>query len=116
MRVLSVLLTIFLIPLILIGCTVSPGQNTGGFLSKKQVLKLDSNADILEYDGMVYKAGIDWVEQEKLTKGEQVGKVSEGMANNLSIDAKIYVSKERGDILIVKDDGEEKMYLLQVGE
>jgi len=45
----------------LIGCTGSPGQNYGGTLSKKQVLKLDPDADIFEFENQVYKAGVDWI-------------------------------------------------------
>jgi len=116
MRLLFTVLIIFLIPCILIGCSGSPVLNKGGVLSKEQVLKLNPNADIFEFDGRVYKTGIDWVEEEKLIKDEQIGEIYEGMANKLPVGAKIFTLKERRDILIVEYDGKEKRYLLQVGE
>lgn len=116
MRLFSVTLMLLFIPLILMACTGSPGQNEGGYLSKKQVLKLSPDADIFEYNGKVYKTGVDWIEEEELTKGEQKGKISKGMANKLPIGAKIFAPKEREDILIVEYNEKEKRYLLQVGE
>ncbi|MGE7840508.1 hypothetical protein ACQKNX_06920 [Lysinibacillus sp. NPDC093712] len=116
MRLLSTVLMIFLIPFILISCLGSPGQNEWGVLSKEQVLKLNPDADIFEFDGRVYKTGINWIEEEELIKDEQIGEISEGMANKLPVGAKIFSSKERRDILIVEYDGKEKRYLLQVGE
>ena len=116
MRLLSTILIIFLIPFILIGCSGGPGQNEWGVLSKEQVLKLNPDADIFEFDGRVYKTGIDWIEEEELIKDEQIGEISEGMANKLPVGAKIFSSKESRDILIVEYDGKEKRYLLQVGE
>ena len=116
MRLFLTFLIILLIPSILIGCSGIPGKNEGGTLSKKQVLKLYPDADIFEFDGKVYKTGIDWMEEEDLTKGEQIGEISEGMANKLPNGAKIFAPEERRDILIVEYDGKEKRYLLQLGE
>ncbi len=116
MRLLSTVLIIFLIPFILIGCSGGPGQNEWGVLSKEQVLKLNPDADIFEFDGRVYKTGIDWIEEEELIKDEEIGEISERMANKLPVGAKIFSSKESRDILIVEYDGKEKRYLLQVGE
>ncbi|MYL47738.1 hypothetical protein GLV94_19040 [Virgibacillus halodenitrificans] len=116
MRLISVTLMLLFIPLILTACTGSPGQNEGGYLSKKQVLKLSPDADIFEYKGKVYKSGVGWIEEKELTKGEQIGKISEEMANKLPTGAKVFAPKERKDILIVEDNGKEKRYLLQVGE
>lgn len=116
MRLLSTVLILFLIPSILIGCTGSPGQNEGGVLSKEQVLKLNPDADIFEFDGKVYSTGVDWIEEEELIKDEQIGEISEGMVNKLPVGAKIFSPKERRDILIVEYDGKEKRYLLQLGE
>ncbi|QKY69383.1 hypothetical protein [Lentibacillus sp. CBA3610] len=116
MRLFSTIPILLLIPSILIGCADIPGQNEGGTLSKKQVLKLDPDADFFEYDNKVYKTGVDWIEDEELTKGEKIGEISEGMANKLPVGASIFVLKERKDILIVEYDGKEKRYLLQAGE
>ncbi|SDM68126.1 hypothetical protein [Sediminibacillus halophilus] len=116
MRLFSTILILLLIPSILISCSSSPGKNEGGTLSKNQVLKLNPDADLFVLDGKVYSTGIRWVEEEELTKGEQIGKISEGMASKLPIGAKIFAPEERRDILIVEYDGKEKRYLLQVGE
>ncbi|KAB2334403.1 hypothetical protein F7731_14365 [Cytobacillus depressus] len=57
---------------LLIGCSGIPGQNEEGYLSKKQVIKLGPDADIFEFDSKVYKTGVDWIEEEELTKDEQI--------------------------------------------
>ncbi|MGD7044590.1 hypothetical protein [Jeotgalibacillus proteolyticus] len=116
MRFFSIALILLFIPTILIGCGSSPGQGEGGYLSKEQVLKLYPYADIFEYNGQVYKTGVDWIEDENLIKEEQIGEISEGMANKLPVGAKIFAPKERRDILIVEYNGEEKRYLVQLGE
>lgn len=116
LRIVSIIFILLLIPSILASCQTSPGQNYGGFLSKKQVLKLDPDADIFEFEDAVYKTGVTWIEEEELTKEKQIGEITEGMANELPIGAKIYAPKERKDILIVEYDGNEKRYLVQIGE
>ncbi|PIC85862.1 hypothetical protein CSV72_11655 [Sporosarcina sp. P20a] len=116
MRLLPTIVILLCVTIILIGCNVSPGQNLGGMLSEKQVLELNPDADIFEFDGSVYKTDVDWIEEEELSKVEQIGEISEGMANKLPVGAKIFSLKERRDILIVEYDGKEKRYLLQVGE
>ncbi|WP_099158831.1 hypothetical protein [Virgibacillus ndiopensis] len=116
MRFFTTILVLLLISSVLIGCSAIPGKNEGGTLSKKQVLELNPDADLFELDGKVYKTGVDWIEEEELTKGEQIGEISNGMANKLPIGAKVFAPEERRDILIVEYDGKEKRYLLQVGE
>ncbi len=39
------------------------------------VLKLDPEADIFQFNGVIYQTGIDWVEALTLTKDEQVGEI-----------------------------------------
>ena len=95
MRIFSTILIVFLIPLLLKGCIANPGQNNGGYLNKEQVLKLNPDADFFVYDGKVYKTGVDWIEDEELTKDERIGEISEGMANNLPVGAKIFEPNER---------------------
>ncbi|ARJ37840.1 hypothetical protein SporoP8_02410 [Sporosarcina ureae] len=113
-------IAVILLMLILSGafaaCASSPGEQEGGYLTKKQVLKQDPTADLLEYDGKVYKTNIDWTEFEKLTKGDKLGEVSEGMAKHVPDGAEIYVTNERDDVLIVDYMQVEKRYLLQIGE
>lgn len=81
----------------------------------------EKNADIFQWDGRVYKAGIDWVDKLKLSKKDLLGEISsnsqktfkDGIANKLPVGAKIYSAKERNDILIIEFDGKTKYYLVQ---
>lgn len=90
-------------------------------IDAKEVLSLDKNADIFQWNGKIYKSGINWVDKLKLTKKELVGEISEnsqknfkdGVANKLIVGAKIYSPKERNDVLIVEFDGKTKYYLVQ---
>ena len=86
-----------------------------------EVLRLDPAADIFQYDGVIYKTNIDWVEELSLTKDVQIGEIKtkndtntdfkDEMANKLPVGAKIFSAKERGDILIVEVEGEILKYL-----
>ncbi len=90
-------------------------------IDAEEILKLDSNADIFQYDGVIYKTNIDWVEELSLTKDVQIGEIKtkndantnfkDEMSNKLPVGAKIFSAKERGDILIVESEGEIKKYL-----
>lgn len=100
----------------LFACGMSPGEKNGGVLSKEQVLKMEPNADLVEYEGAVYKTSIDWVDEMELTKDEQVAEVTEGMATHLDVGTPIFIVKERDDILVVMDGANEKRYLIQIGE
>lgn len=98
----------------LYGCSAI--QVDGGLLGREQVLKADQNADIFEYEDGIYKYGIDWVNEETLTKSEALGSIKEGMATKLPIGAKIYRVKEHNVILLVEYDDLSKPYLLMTGE
>lgn len=86
-----------------------------------EVLRLDPAADIFQYDGVIYKTNIDWVEELSLTNDVQIGEIKtkndtntdfkDEMANKLPVGAKIFSAKERGDILIVELEGEILKYL-----
>ena len=90
-------------------------------IDAEEVLRLDPNADIFQYDGVIYKANIDWVEELSLTKDVQIGEINtkndtnavfkDEMANKLPVGAKIFSARERGDILIVELRGEILKYL-----
>jgi hypothetical protein len=89
----------------------------------EEILNLDKNADILQWEKIIYKTDIEWVNELKLTKNEFVGEITEefsndfsksfkdGMANQLPIGTKIYTTKERDDVLIVEYNGKVKHYL-----
>ena len=90
-------------------------------IDAKEVLTLDPNADIFQYDGIIYKTNIDWVEGLSLTKDIRISEIKtnnnentdfkDEMSNKLPVGSKIYSTKERGDILIVESEGEIKKYL-----
>lgn len=110
-------ITIF--SLMLFGCSFFSKQGEEvvyetGNPNVDEVLKLEPNANIFQYNDVVYQTNIDWVDELFLTKNELVGeikKVSETeeafenyTANKLPVGAKIYSTKERNDILIVEYD------------
>lgn len=82
---------------------------------------MDPDADIFQYDGVIYETNIDWVEELDLTKDIQIGEIKtrndtntdfkDEMANKLPIGAKIFSAKEREDILIVESRSEILKYL-----
>ncbi len=105
------------------GCNIQRGTTTVSIdsINAEEVLTLDSDADIFQYDGVIYKTNIDWVEELSLTKDVQIGEIKtkndantnfkDEMSNKLLVGTKIFSSKERGDILIVESEGEIKKYL-----
>lgn len=109
--------------LILISCT---NQNVTINESKppdaKELLNLDSNADFFQWENRIYQTGIEWVDQLDIQMGEQIGEIkakstnpqkfSNGVATKLPIGSKIFSVKDRDDILIVKNDNNEKRYFL----
>ena len=90
-------------------------------IDAEEVLTLDPDADIFQFDGVIYKTNIDWVEEVFLTKNVQIGEIKtrndantdfkDKMSNKLPVGAKIFSAKERGDILIVESEGEILKYL-----
>ncbi|WHZ02888.1 hypothetical protein QNH48_28900 [Neobacillus sp. YX16] len=90
-------------------------------INAEEVLSLDPDADVFQYEGVIYKTNIDWVEELSLTKDVQIGEIKtkndtdtnfkDEMANKLPVGAKIFSAKERGDILIVEVEGEILKYL-----
>ena len=83
----------------------------------KEILTLFPEADIFQFEGVIYQTGIDWVEELTLTKGEQVGEIKtrndtdtnfeDEMSNKLPVGAKIFSTIEKeGPILLVESEGE----------
>lgn len=104
------------------GCNIQGGTTIVSInsIDAEEVLTLDSDADIFQYDGVIYKTNIDWVEELSLTKDVQIGEIKKNdantdfrdeMSNKLPVGTKIFSTKERGDILIVESEGEIKKYL-----
>lgn len=111
-----------LVLLTAVGCsTLSETIQTEVYETKnpdaEEILTLDPEADIFQFDGIIYQNGIDWVEELTLTKGEQVGEIKkrndtdtnfeDEMSNKLPVGAKIFATKEKeGPILLVESEGE----------
>ncbi len=110
---------------VLIGCTdknkeinVSVSKNPDA----QEVLSLNSNADIFQWNNAIYQTNIEWVNELQLTENSKIGiietnssKAAEfknGTANKLSKGTEIFTVKERNDVLMVKNDGEIKLYYL----
>lgn len=106
--------------ILLNGCSVG-GEVRVDSIDAEEILRLDSTADIFQYEGVIYKTNIDWVEELTLTKGTQIGEIKkvskEGtdfkdwMSNKLPVGSKIFSAKERGDILLVEANGVIVKYL-----
>ena len=74
-----------------------------------------------QYDGVIYKTNIDWVEELSLTKDVQIDEIQtkndtntdfkNEMSNKLPVGTKIFFTKERGDILIDESEGKIKKHL-----
>jgi|SRR5690625_1020301 len=89
-------------------------------LNAEDILTLDPDANIFQYDGVIYQTDIDWVDDLSLTKDEKVGEIEtknekdskfeDDMSNMLSVGTEIFSVKERGDILIVESDGKTLKY------
>ncbi|MEK4567023.1 hypothetical protein MKX54_20305 [Alkalihalobacillus sp. FSL R5-0424] len=90
-------------------------------ITAEERLTLDSEADILMFNGLIYETGIDWVDNLNLNTGEKVGEIEEtadegnynfqnGMASQLPVGAIIYSAEEREDVLIIDNDGEISYY------
>ncbi len=110
-----------LVLLTAVGCSNS--SNTGEIevhQSKnpdaEEILTVDPEADIFQFDGIMYQTGIDWVDELTLTKGEQVGEIKtrnetdtnfeDEMSNKLPVGAKIFSTMEKeGPILLVDPEG-----------
>ncbi|WP_432352041.1 hypothetical protein [Sporosarcina sp. A2] len=116
-------LSIFIL-LTAVGCSNPPNTSktetyTTESPDAKEILTSDPEAYIFQYDGVIYQARIDWVEELTLTKGEQVGEIKtrnvtdtnfeNDMSNILPVGAKIFSAKESGEvegpILLVESEG-----------
>lgn len=108
------------------GCSLSKGSDEEAVYETKnpdaeEVLTLDSEANIFQFNDIIYQTNIDWVDELTVTKDEQIGEITDksgdiqvfknGTANKLEVGSEIYSVQEREDILIVETEGEELKYL-----
>ncbi|KRE49841.1 hypothetical protein [Paenibacillus sp. Soil724D2] len=87
---------------------------------------MDPNANVFMCKDTIYKAGIPWVDELKLTKDIQVTEITHqsnkgkafknGTANKLAVGTKIFRVKERNDILIAETEGGEDIRFYQLVE
>ena len=108
------LLFVVLFSLFLVGCNEKVTGTTSE--SKKpdaaEVLRLDNQADIFQWEGNILKTNIEWVDELELNEDKYISEIKfnsskakdfkNGTANLLPIGTKIYSVKERNDIFIVK--------------
>lgn len=90
----------------------------------KDLIKRNSNADFIIIHDSVYinASNISSIKDLKLTCSEKIGKVtktynnnlkfSNGIATKLSVGAEIYTTVERDDILIIKENNKDIIFLL----
>jgi hypothetical protein len=99
---------------------------TIGNPNAQDVLKIEAKANIFMYKDTIYKAGISWVDELKLTKDIQITEITlqrikgkdfkNGTANILTVGTKIYRVKERNDIIIAEtEQGDVRFYQLVEG-
>lgn len=94
----------------------------------EEVLSQDPDADIFQYNGVIYQTDIDAVKGKSLTKDELVGEIKETndtdthfadeIANKLPAGAAIFTTEEEDEMfLIVESEGETlKYYAIVEGE
>lgn len=116
-------LVIFLgfISLFLFACGQSETKTTSSAPPTiEEELENDATSDLFLKDGIVYKTGIDWVDDLTLTQDELIGEIQSQSSipskfinytsTILPIGSKIYSAKERNDLLIVQTTKGMKYY------
>lgn len=113
--------------MVLVACnnqtTPKKSGNDIGNPTAEQILLENKDADIFVLNGIVYTNAedIEWVNEEELTLGEEVGEIKKQTndsdafedytATKLTVGTKIYEPVENSDIYIVKVDDKEIRYL-----
>ncbi|MFL0451600.1 hypothetical protein [Bacillus altitudinis] len=86
--------------------------------SAEELLALDPQADLFQWEETVYEANVDWAHQLTVTKDQQVGVIQKtaaehfnhGTASKLKKGTAIYSVKEREDLLIAELNGQIIIY------
>lgn len=99
--------------------TVTPGNPDAN-----EILGLNPEADIFQWEDIIYSTNVEWVEKLELTKDEQIGEITKnstnpedfinGTANKLPVGTKIFSVKEAGGYLLVEYNQQLKKYLMLV--
>lgn len=109
--------TLFLSCLVfLFACSEEKEVATIGNPTAEEILEMQEDADILQLNGDVYQTGMDWLDEEDVTKKEKVGQIEssstdgaffeDGTATHLPVETSIYSVNENESILLAEVDGE----------
>ncbi|MBR0603655.1 hypothetical protein HF695_15140 [Bacillus safensis] len=87
--------------------------------SAEELLAMDQQADLFQWEGTVYETNVDWTTSLHVTKHQQVGVIQKtaaknfehGTASRLQKGTAIYSVKEREDLLVVELHGKTKIYV-----
>jgi len=89
-----------------------------------EILEHQPDADIFQWESLIYVTDIDWVEELELTKDMQIGvntnstanpnDFTNGTASKLPVEAIIFSVKEDGGFLIVEHNEQQKKYMALV--
>ncbi|WP_040286287.1 hypothetical protein [Sporosarcina koreensis] len=113
--------------LLLAGCAdekIETVTHTTEHPTAEEVLAEIPDADIFQFDGLIYQSGVDWVKEQSFTKKEAVGKIlkqsdqvadfGDGTASRLPAGSIIYTVEEGGGFLLVETEGRLVNYLALV--
>lgn len=108
--------TLFLSCLVFLFACSEEEVVTIGNPTAEEILEMEEDADILQLNGDVYQTGMDWLDEEDITKKEKVGQIEssstdgtffeDGTATHLPVGTSIYSINENGSILLAEVDGE----------
>nr|WP_277722438.1 hypothetical protein [Bacillus safensis]WEZ16305.1 hypothetical protein P5638_00800 [Bacillus safensis] len=84
--------------------------------SAEELLAIDQQADLFQWEGTVYETNVDWTTSLHVTKHQQVGVIQKtavknfehGTASRLQKGTAIYSVKEREDMLIAELHAKQK--------
>ncbi|MEK5132872.1 hypothetical protein NST39_02140 [Bacillus sp. FSL W8-0645] len=110
-------LCIMLLAMCLYGCQ-SVQHSESKPPSAEEILALDEQADLFQWEETVYEANVDWTHQLTVTKDLQLGVIQKtadehfdhGTATHLKKGTAIYSVKERKDLLIAELNGQIIIY------
>lgn len=81
----------------------------------EEILEMEEDANILQHNGAVYQTGMEWLDEEDVTKKEKVGQIKisstdgpyfeDGTATHLAVGTSIYSVNDNGSILLAEVDG-----------
>ncbi|MCM3226598.1 hypothetical protein [Terribacillus saccharophilus] len=108
--------TLFLSCLLFLFACSEEETVTIGNPTAEEILEMEEDADILQFDGAVYQTGMDWLDGKDVSKKEKVGQIKnsstdgtsfeDGTATHLPVGTSIYSINENGSILLAEVDGE----------